>query len=112
MVNYKLQITNSKLKKGDKVKVLLGKDRGKEAVIERLSHKKGLVWLPGINTYKRHVKANAQYSEGGVFDLVKPLNLSNVALVCPNCGKVTRVGYKVTKDSKVRICKKCHKEIA
>lgn len=102
-----------KVLKGDKVKVLLGKDRGKEANVERVSMKKGKVWLPQINVYKRHMRKNAALNfEGGVVDITKPLDISNVALICPNCNKVTRVGFEATKDGKkIRICRKCKKEI-
>lgn len=102
---------SNKIKKGDKVEVLVGKDIGKQAVVEKLLTKKGLVYLPGINTYKRHIKKQGQV-EGGIIDIVKPLNLSKVGLVCPSCKKVTRVGFSFSKDNKkIRVCKKCKKEI-
>lgn len=102
-----------KLRKGDKVLVLLGKDRGKEGVIEKLDMKKGRVWLPGLNVFKRHVKKNAQYNiEGGIVDVSKPLKISNIELICPSCKKPTRVGFEIKKDGKVRVCRKCKKEIA
>jgi len=105
-------ILKTRVKKGDKVKVLLGKDRGKEGVIERVSHKKGKVWIPAINVYKRHIRKNTQYNiEGGVIDVIKPLDISDVALICPNCKKQTRVGFEVTKTGKIRICRKCKKPI-
>lgn len=99
-----------KLKKGDKVKILLGKDRGKEGTIEYVVGKDDKVFVGGANLYKRHVK-KMQNIEGGIIDLPKPLDISNVGLVCPNCKKVTRVGYQNIKDNKIRICKKCKKEI-
>lgn len=102
----------NKLKKGDKVKVLLGKDRGKEASVDRLMAKTGLVILPGINLYKRHVKRSlSPTGEGTVIEVAKPLKISNVALICPNCGKPTRVGFKLEAQKKVRICRKCKQEI-
>lgn len=99
-----------KIKKGDKVKVLLGKDSGKEGSIQfvRASDKK--VFVEGVNLYKRHVR-RMEGIEGGIIDLPKPMDISNVALICPNCKKVTRVGYELSKDGKSRICKKCKKEI-
>lgn len=112
-----------KLKKGDKVKIILGKDRGKEGTVEYLMAKAGRVFVGGANLYKRHVK-KMQNMEGGIIDIPKSLNISNVGLICPNCKKVTRVGYKQSLSShsssskegktveKVRICKKCHKEIS
>jgi large subunit ribosomal protein L24 len=101
-----------KLKKGDKVKVLLGKDRGKEGAIERVFIKDGKILIPGVNVYKRHVRAGLSgNNEGGVIDVVKPINISNAALICPNCGKATRIGFEIIKGGKVRICRKCKKQI-
>ena len=99
-----------KIKKGDKVKVLLGKDRGKEGTIEKVLVKEKKVFVERVNLYKRHVK-KMQNIEGGIVEIPKPLDISNVALICPNCKKVTRVGYKMMENEKVRICKKCGKEI-
>jgi large subunit ribosomal protein L24 len=100
----------NKLKKGDTVQILLGKDRGKSGQIERVLTKKEQIVVGGLNVYKRHVKGRMGI-EGGIIDLVKPMNLSNVALICPNCKKMTRVGFKVTDSGKMRVCKKCGKEI-
>lgn len=99
-----------KLKKGDKVKILLGKDRGKTGSVEFVVGKKDRVFVGGVNLYKRHVKRKGQ-TEGGIIDIPKSLNVSNVGLICPNCSKITRVGFKVIEGKKVRICKKCTKEI-
>ncbi len=108
-----------KIKKGDKVKILLGKDRGKEGKVEYVRGKDKKVFVGGANLYKRHVRRQGGI-EGGIIDLPKPLDISNVALVCPNCNKITRVGYKqilpsgevkITGNIKARICKKCKKEV-
>lgn len=99
-----------KIRKGDKVKILLGKDRGKEGKVEYVLGKKSKVFVGGANLYKRHVRKQKGL-EGGIIDLPKPLNISNVVLICPNCNKVTRVGYKLAGNEKVRICKKCQKEV-
>ncbi len=99
-----------KIIKGDNVKVLIGKDSGKTGVVEKVSIKDFKVFVGGVNMYKRHVKS-MQGIEGGIIDLPKPMNTSNVALVCPNCKKVTRVGFKIENDVKSRICRKCGKEI-
>ncbi len=106
----KIKRSSSKIKKGDKVKVLIGKDAGKEGVVlfVRTSDKK--VFVEGVNLYKRHVR-KMEGIEGGIIDLPKPMNVSNVALICPNCKKATRVGYEITKNGKVRVCRKCKKEI-
>lgn len=99
-----------KIKKGDTVKVLLGKDRGKSGSIDRVLKKTNKVVIAGINMYKRHVKKQSGV-DGGVIDIVKPINISNVVLICPNCKKPTRVGFKQTGRTKIRICKKCQGEM-
>lgn len=99
-----------KIKKGDTVKILLGKDRGKSGKVLNVLTKKEQILVEGINMYKRHVKKTGQH-EGGILDITKPVNISNVALLCPNCKKETRVGYKIEVGNKVRICKKCSKVI-
>lgn len=99
-----------KIRKGDKVKVLLGKDRGKEGTVEFVLVRKERVLVSGVNLYKRHVKKTGNM-EGGIVDIPKSLNISNLGLICPNCKRVTRVGFKKIGNDKVRICKKCNKEI-
>lgn len=103
-------LTMNKIKKGDNVQILAGKDRSKQAVVERVSAKEGKVFLPSLNLSKRHVRKYRDI-EGGIIDIAKPINISNVALVCPSCKKVTRVGVKIEGDVKMRICRKCQKEI-
>ncbi len=99
-----------KIKKGDTVQILLGKDRGKNGNVERVLIKDKKLVVGGLNTYKRHVR-RYQEIEGGVIDITKPVDISNVALVCPTCKKATRVGFVVDKDGKkMRVCKKCKGE--
>lgn len=99
-----------KIQINDNVKILLGKDRGKTGKVLRVWTKENKVLVEGINMYKRHIKKTAQH-EGGVLDIPKPLDISNVALVCPECKKTTRVGMKIEADTKSRFCKKCKKEV-
>lgn len=99
-----------KIKKGDKVKILLGKDRGKEGQVEYVVAKNKRVFVGGANLYKRHVKKQGEV-QGGIIDIPKSLDISNVALVCPSCNKAGRVGFKMVENKKLRICKKCNKEI-
>lgn len=99
-----------KIKKGDKVKVLLGKDRGKEGVVELVRAGDDRVFVGGANLYKRHVK-KMNGVEGGIIDIPKSLNISNVGLICPSCKKVAKIGYKIEGKVKIRICRKCKKEI-
>ena len=100
-----------KIKKGDKVKVLLGKDRGKEGVVQYVLVRKGRVFVEGANIYKRHVRKQGEI-KGGIIDLPKSVDISNVALICPNCKRPTRVGFEVEKGGKIRICRRCHKPIS
>lgn len=100
-----------KLRKGDKVKILAGKDRGKEGAIERVWPKEEKVAVAGVNIYKRHSKSGKAGQKGGIIDFVRPLVAAKVALVCPKCKQVTRIGFKVTDKKKVRICRKCQQEI-
>jgi large subunit ribosomal protein L24 len=102
----------NKIKKGDNVQVMLGKDSGKTGAVERVLVKESKVVIAGINVFKRHVKGRPDMNmEGGIIDIVKPINISNVQLVCPSCKKPTRVGFTVTGDTKTRVCRKCGKEI-
>lgn len=99
-----------KVKKGDKVQILLGKDRGKTGTVEYILGKEKRVFVGGVNLYKRHVRKQGTI-EGGIIDIPKSLDISNIALICPNCNKATRIGFKHEGGNKVRICKKCNKGI-
>lgn len=99
-----------KFKTGDKVKVTIGKDKGREGVVEKILPTKGSVVIPGINMYKKHVKG-FQGQKGGIYDIPRPLSFSKIALVCPKCKKITRVGFRMAGSDKVRVCKKCGKEV-
>ena len=99
-----------KLKVNDNVKITAGKDHGREGKIEKVLPKEGKVIVPGVNLYKKHVKGMGD-QKGGVYDIPRPLSLGKVALICPKCKKITRVGFKTVGKEKVRICKKCGKEI-
>ncbi len=99
-----------KLKKGDTVKIVLGKDKGQTGKIEKIFPKEAKVLVPGVNLYKKHVKGFSDV-KGGVYDLPRPLAFGKVALVCPKCKKITRVGFKFAGKDKLRICRKCGKEI-
>ena len=98
-----------KLKKGDKIKVMVGKDKGKEGVVEATLD--GKLAVAGVNMYKRHSKPKAAGQKGGIVDFSRPLPVSNVSLICPKCKQTTRVGFKITAKEKVRICRKCDQEI-
>ncbi len=100
-----------KLKKGDNIKVVRGKDKGKTGKIDKVFPKKGKVLIANINLFKRHLKARSQGQPAEIVTLNKPLNEESVVLICSKCHKETRVGYKLIKGKKSRICKKCESEI-
>jgi large subunit ribosomal protein L24 len=99
-----------KFQRGDKVQIISGKDKGRKGEIERVFPKRGKVLIPGLNVYKKHVKGFGE-QKSGIYDLPRPMHLSKVAVICPKCKKPTRIGFKYAGDEKVRICKKCGKEI-
>lgn len=100
-----------KLKKGDNIKVLKGKDKGKSGKIEKILPRINKVLVENINTYKRHLKARSQNQPSEIVTLTKPLAAANVGFVCPKCKEVSRIGYKIEKSVKYRVCSNCKSEI-
>jgi large subunit ribosomal protein L24 len=98
-----------KIKKGDTVKILYGKDTGKQGVVSAV--KNGKVIVDGLNMYKKHVKGDGKEKKSAIIDIAKPMDVSKVMLVCPNCSKPTRVGIKRENGKVERVCKKCGKVI-
>lgn len=96
-----------KLKTGDEVKIIRGKDSGKTGKVQKVFTKDMKVLVDGVNQYKRHVKAKTRDQKSEIITITKPLPISGVILICPKCKKPTRVGYEITKDIKERVCKKC-----
>lgn len=102
-----------KIKKGDRVRILTGKDRGKEGAVMRAIPETDKVVVDGVNIAKRHQKATRATTQGGIIDKDMPLPAANVAVICPACGKATRVGYRFDDQSrKIRICRKCGGDLA
>ncbi len=96
-----------KLKQGDKVMVISGKDAGKESRISRVLPKQDKVLVEGVNTAKRHTKPRGQTLQGGIIDKDMPIAVSNVMIVCEKCGP-TRIGHRFDdKGQKHRTCVKC-----
>jgi large subunit ribosomal protein L24 len=96
-----------KIKKGDTIMILTGKDRGKQGLVEKVFAKEGTVLIPGFNVYKKHKKSQGENKPGEILTLSRPYTISKVALICPKCKQQTRVGYKQEGDIKVRVCRKC-----
>jgi large subunit ribosomal protein L24 len=102
-----------KIRKGDRVQVLTGKDRGKTGTVTRSIPTRGKVIVDGVNIAKKHQKPTSATTQGGIIDKEMPIPVANVAIVCPACGKPTRVGYRIEADgTKVRICRKCEGDLS
>ena len=99
------------IKKDDKVVVLSGKDKGKQGKVLTADPKAAKVIVEGVNVATKHQKPRKQGEEGGIIKINTPIYASKVQLVCPKCGKATRVGHKLVDGKKVRVCKKCGAEI-
>ncbi|MDR3149458.1 MAG: 50S ribosomal protein L24 [Oscillospiraceae bacterium] len=101
-----------KLKKGDKVVVLSGKDKGKQGEILVAMPKSGKLIISGVNVATKHQKPRSAQEQGGRIETETPIYACKVQLVCPKCGKATRVGHQILDDgSKTRVCKHCSEVI-
>ena len=100
-------MTKSFVKKGDKVLVITGKDKGKTANVVEVSPSKGKVLVDGINVVTKHQKPRTQQDKGGIVKKSAPIDASNVMVVCPACDKATRVKHGEVNGKNVRACKKC-----
>ncbi len=99
---------NTRIRKGDRVRVISGKEKGKEGNVLVVSPGKQAVFVEGLNIFKRATKASQANPKGGLVEREGRLHLSNVMLLCSNCGKVTRVGAKILPDGKkLRTCRRC-----
>ena len=99
------------IKRDDKVIVLSGKDKGKSGKVIAADPKAEKVIVEGVNVATKHQKAQKKGQDGGIIKIETPIYVSKVQLVCPKCGKGTRVGHKIADGKKVRVCKKCGAEI-
>lgn len=97
-----------KIKKGDTVLIIKGKDRGKSGVVIKALPKKNKVIVEGLNLVKKHLKPKRAGEKGQIVSIPAPLDVAKVKLICPKCKKPTRVGYEFQNDKKFRKCKKCH----
>ena len=103
-----------RVRKDDRVKVIAGKDRGKEGRVIRVLFERDRVLVEGVNYVKKHEpirRSQRGSQEGGIIETEAPVHLSNVQPICPACGKPARVGFKLTDEhdrrSKVRVCRRC-----
>ncbi|MBI2068943.1 MAG: 50S ribosomal protein L24 [Candidatus Yanofskybacteria bacterium] len=100
-----------KIRKGDNVIMLNGKDKGKTGKVIKVLSENNRVVIEGLNMLKRAVRARKQGQKGQIISKERSVNAASVALVCKSCGKPTRVGYRVGGKNKVRICKKCKNQV-
>ena len=100
------------VKKGDTVKVIAGKDKGKEGEVIRALPSKGRVVVEKVNIIKKAQRPTQSNPQGGIMSMEAPINASNVMLVCPSCKAATRTGHRFDEAGKKhRVCKKCGKDI-
>ncbi len=106
------------IKKGDNVKMLAGKDRGKTGKILRVLRSLGKagrvqykIVVEGLNTIKRHQRPRKEGQKGQILTKERAVDASNVQIICPKCGKTTRIGSQFVGEGKIRICKKCGAEL-
>jgi len=97
-----------KIKKGDKVLIIRGKDRTKIGQVLKVLPKNNKLIIEGLNLMTRHVKPRKSGEKGQKLKVPSPIDVSNVKIICPKCKKPTRIGFRKEKNRKVRICKKCN----
>jgi len=101
-----------KIRKGDSVIIIAGKDRGKKGKVRRVLPKEGRLVVEGLNMVKRHSRTHAGARQAGIIELAAPLHASNVMLVCDKCSKPTRIGFRLLDTGqKVRFCRSCQEVI-
>lgn len=100
-----------KIKKGDLLIVTGGKDKGRQGKAEQVFRQKNTVLIAGVNQYKKHKKPQGEGRPGEIVTLTRPLPVARLALVCPKCKQPTRVGYRITENKKIRVCRKCDADI-
>ncbi|MEK7162834.1 MAG: 50S ribosomal protein L24 [Patescibacteria group bacterium] len=96
-----------KIKKNDTIKIIAGKDRGKSGKVLKVFLEKNKILIEGLNLYKKHVRPKKQGEKGQLVSVPRPINISNVMLICSSCGKTSRISYRFDVEKKIRICKKC-----
>jgi large subunit ribosomal protein L24 len=100
-----------KLKKGDEVEVIAGKDRGRRGVVSRVIHPDRVI-VDGVNISKKHQKPTRATMQGGIIDKEMPIHVSNAALFCSACNRATRVGFRFDDaGKKLRVCRKCGADV-
>ncbi len=104
----------SKIRKGDTVQVITGEYKGTRGAVQRIDSKEQRVVVAGVNIVKKHQKpmpGRAARTQVGIIEFEAPIDLSDVALVCPKCNEAVRVGFRLDGSEKVRVCKNCGEDI-
>ncbi len=102
----------NRVKKGDTVEVIAGKDRGKRGKVLNIEPKTQRVIIEGVNIIHRHTKPTQEMPQGGIIENEGPIHCSNVMVACPRCDEKTRIGIGYLENGKkVRVCKKCQEDI-
>ena len=96
---------------GDTVKVLAGRDKGKEGKVTKSFPKDGRVLVDGVNVRAKHIKAKKAGEKGQTVRIAFPLPVANVMVVCPQCRKPSRIGFRIEGEKKYRVCKRCTRAI-
>ncbi len=106
-------VVHYRIKRGDTVEVLAGKDRGKRSRVRQVLPKEGRAIVENVNVAKRHLKVGVRGArQAGIVEVEMPIHISNLALVCPRCNKAVRTGYRFLEDgTKVRYCKSCGEQV-
>jgi large subunit ribosomal protein L24 len=100
-----------KIKKGDLVKMIAGKDRGKTGKVLRVFREEKKITVENLNTVKKHNRPKREGEKGQRVEIPRKVTVSNAMLICPKCNKSTRIGYEISGETKHRVCKKCKAEI-
>jgi len=99
-----------KIKKGDQILVISGKNKGKSGKVLKVFPQFHKILVEGVNLRKKNVRPKKAGEKGQIVEMPGPIDVSNLKLICPKCGAATRVGYKIRGKNKFRICKRCGQE--
>lgn len=99
------------IKLGDTVKIITGKDRGKNGKVTEVFPKDNKIIVENLNIIKKHIRPKKEGEKGQRVEVPRAIDVSNAQIVCPKCKKPTRIGHRVLENSKTRLCKKCSQEI-
>lgn len=100
-----------KLRLGDTVEVMVGKDRGRRGRIEQVFPRQNLISVEKVNRFKKHLKPTRRHPRGGIVEIMRPISAANVMVVCSHCERRVRIGMKLVGEKTIRVCKRCGKAL-